>query len=74
VDATQDDDLPFRVPRFGVNAELTQYSSTEMSHQLDWMTQAHVNWVRQMVRWDEIEPQQGQYQWDQWDEINQFSV
>ena len=66
---TQNADLPFRVPRLGVNADLTQYSEDELLFQLDLMQQAHINWIRQEFRWDEIEPQQGEYDWQVWDQI-----
>jgi O-antigen ligase len=76
VDATEDPYIPFRVPRFGVNAELTQYTPPVLTQQLTLMETAHVNWVRQTFRWDEIEPQPGQYEWAKWDSIveavNQF--
>ena len=72
----QNTDLPFRVPRLGVNADLTQYSEDELRFQLGLMEQAHINWIRQEFRWDEIEYQQGEYDWQIWDEIvnsvNQF--
>ncbi len=58
VDATRDANLPFRVPRLGVNAELTQYLDSQLPDQLDLMRAAHVTWVRQSFRWDEIEPEQ----------------
>ncbi len=69
VNATENPLLPFRVPRLGVNAELTQYTDEELNRNLERMQAAHVIWVRQMFRWDEIEPQQRQYQWDKWDRI-----
>lgn len=69
VDATQEINLPFRVPRLGINAELTQYSPAQLNQHLDLMQQAHVTWVRQFVRWDEIERQPGVHNWSTWDEI-----
>ena len=69
VDATQDSNLPYRIPRLGVNAELTQYSPHQLTYQLNLMRQAHITWVRQFFRWDQIEPQQGVFQWDQSDQI-----
>ncbi|MBZ0293712.1 MAG: O-antigen ligase family protein [Anaerolineae bacterium] len=69
VDPVQDKNLPFRVSRLGVQAELTQYTSEELSQQLSLMQQAHITWVRQFFRWNEIEPQPGQYDWAQWDQI-----
>jgi len=71
VDPTQDANLPFWTPRLGVNAELTQYDPAELAHQLDLMRQAHVTWVRQFFRWDEIEPAQGIYEWSHYDSIVQ---
>ncbi len=71
VDPVQTADLPYRQPLLGVNAELTQYDPSTLAQQLDLMRQARVTWVRQFFRWDEIEPQPGVYQWDQWDTIVQ---
>ena len=71
VDPAQTADLPYRQPLLGVNAELTQYDASALAQQLDLMRQAHITWVRQFFRWDEIEPQPGVYQWDQWDAIVQ---
>lgn len=61
--------LPERVPRFGVNAELTQYDAAALERHLDLMERAHVVWVRQFARWNEIEPQSGAYDWRAWDAI-----
>jgi O-antigen ligase len=69
VDATQEANLPFRVPRLGANVELTQYTLAELEHQLDLMEAANIVWLRQYFRWDEIEPKPGQYEWEQWDNI-----
>ncbi|MBK9749828.1 MAG: O-antigen ligase family protein [Chloroflexi bacterium] len=69
VDATQTADLPFRQPLLGVNAELTQYNEQELAQQLDLMKAAQVHWVRQFVRWDEIEATEGEYDWSAWDQI-----
>lgn len=69
VDATQTRDLPYRMPLLGVNAELTQYTPDELHYHLNLMHEANIHWVRQMIRWNEIEPAQGEYDWTQWDEI-----
>jgi O-antigen ligase len=69
VDASSDANLPFRVPQFGVNAELTQYDSLALKHNLELMEQAHVIWLRQIIRWSEIEPARGQMNWDKVDAI-----
>jgi O-antigen ligase len=62
-------ELPFRIPRLGVNAELTQYDTDELRQQFELMQNAHIYWVRQFAYWDEIEPQQGEYNWSEWDRI-----
>jgi len=69
VDATQTKDLPYRLPLLGVNAELTQYTADELRYHLNLMSEANIHWVRQLVRWDKIEPVQGEYNWGKWDEI-----
>jgi O-antigen ligase len=69
VDATRTQELPFRIPRLGVNAELLQYPLDELPHQFELMVEANVVWVRQFVRWDETEPAPGHYQWKSWDAI-----
>lgn len=69
VDASRNSDLPFRVPRLGVNVELTQYDDARLRQQLRRMQQAHITWLRQSVRWDDLEPLPGDYRWDTWDRI-----
>ncbi len=69
VDASTDSNLPFRVPRLGVNAELTQYDSDSINHNLDLMEQAHIVWVRQKIRWSDIEPVRGELNWAKIDDI-----
>jgi O-antigen ligase len=67
VDATQEPNLPYRLPRLGVNADLMQYDEAELRQNLDWMQQAHINWVRQFAYWDALEPVQDQFDWQAWD-------
>ncbi|NWF68807.1 MAG: O-antigen ligase family protein [Chloroflexi bacterium] len=69
VDATRSADLPFRLPLLGVNVELAQYTPQQMRAQFALMRQARITWVRQFVRWDEIEPARGVYDWSLWDQI-----
>ncbi len=69
VDATRESNLPYFQPRLGVNAELTQYAAAELPHHFDLMQQAHIIWVRQVFRWDEIESEQGVFDWEQWDTV-----
>ncbi len=67
VDPTQNPDLPYRIPRLGVNADLTQYLNPET--ELRRMEAAGLNWVRQRVLWREIEREPSLYDWDVWDRI-----
>ena len=69
VDATQTSDLPFRVPRLGVNADLTQYSDVVLPNELSLMRSAHIVWIRQFFRWDDIEQSPNRYIWDKYDRI-----
>ena len=69
VDPTRDHNLPFRIPRAGVNVELLQYTPDDLAAQLDAMRAANFHWLRQFARWDEIEPRQGQFDWAGWDAI-----
>ena len=69
VDPLRDSDLPYRVPRLGVNAELRQYTPQELADNLDLMQTAHIHWVRQIVPWDVVEAERGQYDWSAWDVI-----
>ncbi len=69
IDASNDPNLPFRVTQFGVNAELTQYDSSALERNLDLMEQAHIVWVRQNVRWSDIEPSRGQRDWSEVDKL-----
>jgi len=69
VDATQDQNLPYRTPLLGINAELTQYTPDELRYHLNLMREANIHWVRQLVQWNTIEPLAGKYDWVRWDSI-----
>lgn len=62
-------DLPYRLPRFGVNADLTQYEPEDLINQLDRMQSLGVRWVRQIVSWRQTMPAQFEYNWTAWDNI-----
>lgn len=65
-----DKDLPYRIPRLGVNVELTQYTRPEqLTRQFQLMQQANITWVRQFFPWDQIQPQPDRYDWERWDAI-----
>lgn len=68
-DATRTLDLPLRLPLAGVNVELTQYDDAALARELARIEEAGFHWVRQPVRWDEIEPEQGAFAWAQYDRI-----
>ncbi|MDZ4763642.1 MAG: hypothetical protein SGI73_03755 [Chloroflexota bacterium] len=67
VDPTQTADLPYRVPRLGVNADLTQYA--DPASELARMRAIGVTWVRQRVAWAEVEAAQGEFVWAAWDQL-----
>ncbi len=69
LDGLPGDDLPARVPVLGVNVELTQYSQTELQENLDLLDQTGFVWLRQVFAWDEIEAEQGTYDWAAYDRI-----
>jgi O-antigen ligase len=69
VNPVESSNLPFCVPRFGANVELSQYTDAELDEQLRLMEASGITWVRQFARWDELEPRQGVYNWDEWDRL-----
>lgn len=61
VNPTQTLDLPYRIPRLGVNADLTQYSLDELPSHLEQMQAIGITWIRQIIddkadleQWDAI--------------------
>jgi O-antigen ligase len=61
VNPTQTLDLPYRIPRLGVNVDLRQYTIDELPDHLDMMEAIGVTWVRQFIsdaddftQWDAI--------------------
>lgn len=68
-DAARESNLPYRVPRFGVNVDLTQYDDVELNTQLDLMQDAHVGWIRQFFRWDVVAPTPNAVEWATYDRI-----
>lgn len=69
VDPTKDQNLPFAAERPGVNVELMQYSETDIIGTLERISSANFRWIRQFAYWDEIEAQQGEYDWSGWDQV-----
>lgn len=72
VDATQTTDLPYRIDRLGVNANLFQYSESELEQQLTWMQEAQVTWIRQFIYWDEFETTEGDFDWQALDLVIEY--
>jgi O-antigen ligase len=68
-DPTQTTDLPYRLPRMGVNADLTQYTDIELDQNIILMKDIGVIWVRQIVSWRDVEIAPDNYDWSQWDVI-----
>ncbi|MCA9904258.1 MAG: beta-galactosidase [Anaerolineae bacterium] len=68
-DPATDADLPYWMPRLGVNADLTEYASDEIADQLDLMRAAGVTWVRQFFSWDAAEAERGVFDWSRYDAI-----
>ncbi|WP_119072491.1 O-antigen ligase family protein [Aggregatilinea lenta] len=69
VNAAETSDLPVRLPLAGVNVELRQYGADELNDQLDKIEQAGFTWVRQPFLWQDIEPEQGQFEWEAYDAL-----
>ncbi len=49
-----DTDIPFALPRLGVNVDLTQYSGQALREQLRLMQNAGFVWIRQPLDWSEF--------------------
>ena len=69
VDPTKDQNLPYAVHRPGVNVELLQYDQADLDANLERIRMAGFRWIRQFAYWDEIEGQQGEYNWKGWDRL-----
>ncbi|MBE0691070.1 MAG: beta-galactosidase, partial [Anaerolineae bacterium] len=69
VDPALDADLPYWMPRLGVNADLTLYDPDEVASQLSLMRSAGITWVRQFFKWDAVEAEAGVFNWAGYDAI-----
>jgi O-antigen ligase len=65
--------LPSGVARepmlFGVNVDLDQYDDSDLSRALSMIHDGKFTLVRQHFYWKDIEPRQGEFDWDKWDRI-----
>lgn len=57
----------------GVNVTLEQYDDAQLKDNLAQIKAAGFTWLRQIFPWSQIEPEQGQFDWDKWDRIVQQS-
>lgn len=62
-------DAPRPSMRFGVNADLDQYNDVELVRALRILADASLTLVRQHFYWNDVEPRQGEFNWDKWDRI-----
>ena len=69
VDPTKDQNIPFTVSRAGVNVELFQYAADDLQDQLQRIQSAGFRWIRQFAYWSEIEQEQGEFGWKNWDRL-----
>ncbi|MGQ9683290.1 MAG: O-antigen ligase family protein, partial [Anaerolineae bacterium] len=53
----------------GTNVSLEQYDAVARERTLDAISRAGFGWVRQRFPWDAIEPVQGEFHWDPWDDL-----
>jgi hypothetical protein len=54
---------------YGVTIDLTQYHAEELAGVLTSIRQRGLRWIRQPVRWSELEPAPGEFEWQQLDRI-----
>ena len=54
---------------FCINAPLARYSGEELEWALALITDGGFTWVRQTFPWAQIEPQPGEYHWEEWDRV-----
>ncbi|MBS1251902.1 MAG: hypothetical protein MAG451_00936 [Anaerolineales bacterium] len=54
---------------YGVNTALEQYTPAERDQVLSQLASDGFRWVRQVLPWNQVEPQQGKYEWSPWDQI-----
>jgi O-antigen ligase len=57
----------------GVNVALEQYGDTQLTTEFARIKRSGFSWIRQTFPWAEIEPEQGQFEWEKWDRIVQNS-
>lgn len=53
----------------GINVELESLNDEELQKTLNLLSQAGFKWVRQRFPWEKIEPERGNFAWENWDRI-----
>ncbi|MCB0211314.1 MAG: beta-galactosidase, partial [Anaerolineae bacterium] len=56
---------------YGVTIDLTSYDDETLDQTLEALHTSGLTWLRQPIRWAEIEPEPGQYRWQSLDRITQ---
>ncbi|HLF29219.1 MAG TPA: O-antigen ligase family protein [Anaerolineae bacterium] len=56
-------------PAVGVNVALEQYDDAALRENLNRIEASGLSWVRQTFAWSQIEPERGQFDWDNADRI-----
>ena len=69
VNPAANQELPFAQDKPGVNVELLQYDSAELLSHLARIQSAGFRWIRQFAYWDEIEREDGEFDWSAWDQL-----
>jgi O-antigen ligase len=54
---------------FGVNVSLERYEGEDLDRALTMISDGGFQWIRQRFPWAEIEPERGEYRWEEWDRI-----
>ncbi len=67
--ATEIQAMPYRQSIGGVNVELTQYAPDELNTQLQTIDGLGFTWLRQTVYWEQVELEQGTFDWLAYDAI-----
>jgi O-antigen ligase len=56
-------DLPFRLPRFGMNIDLLDLSSEQQIAELRQIAALDAHWVRQVFDWSRLQPEPDRFDW-----------
>jgi len=54
---------------YGVTADLSALSDTDLQAAVQHMRELGLQWVRQSFPWSDIEPERGRFEWSRWDRV-----